>query len=495
MAGLTRNSIWNLIGNGAPLLVGIVTIPIIIDDLGVDRFGVLALVWTLVGYFGLFDLGVGRAVTHAVADAIATKQRARVPGIVTSGLIFTAGIGILGMTLVLVGKGALVESVIRPPQALADEVMLAMTGVAIGIPIVTLASGLRGVLEGYQRFNLVNYARLPLGVWTFICPLFVLDTVQPLAWTTFLLVAGRLVTVLLYWFYCHRVADLEAGPAKITGGQTKTLLAFGGWLTVTNVVGPVLVHVDRFVISAILGVHAVAYYVTPFEVISRTTILASALSFALFPSFAGKFARDLDGARETYSLALRTLAFLIFPLYLAIVVLAEPALLVWLGEDFMLASTVPMQLLAIGVYVNSVAHVPFTLVQSGGRPDWPAKLHMVELVVYLFFVTYMTTRFGIVGAALAWLTRIMVDIAIHFRFVEALFPSVRVMGLKTTLVLTGYVAVLILVTVLPTDGGTRIVAGLAGMALWLASHRVLFGKDERSMIISKFVANVAFSKK
>jgi O-antigen/teichoic acid export membrane protein len=58
---LARNTIWNLIGQLVPLLVGMVAIPPLVRGLGIDRFGLLSLVWVIIGYFSFFDLGLGRA--------------------------------------------------------------------------------------------------------------------------------------------------------------------------------------------------------------------------------------------------------------------------------------------------------------------------------------------------------------------------------------------------------------------------------------------------
>ncbi len=63
---LARNTAWNLLGYVAPMVVAAFTIPPLIHTLGKDRFGVLALGWTMVGYFSLFDLRVGRGLTIAI---------------------------------------------------------------------------------------------------------------------------------------------------------------------------------------------------------------------------------------------------------------------------------------------------------------------------------------------------------------------------------------------------------------------------------------------
>ncbi|MGC1616486.1 MAG: hypothetical protein WA736_17540, partial [Candidatus Acidiferrum sp.] len=76
---LARNTVWNLIGNGAPLIVAVFSIPILIHGLGKDRFGVLTLAWALIGYAGLFDMGLGRALTQLVAKKLGSGESHEIP--------------------------------------------------------------------------------------------------------------------------------------------------------------------------------------------------------------------------------------------------------------------------------------------------------------------------------------------------------------------------------------------------------------------------------
>ena len=93
---LRRNTLWNLAGTGLPLLIGAVTIPFLIRRVGVEAFGVLTLIWALIGYFSLFDFGLGRALTQQIASACASGQESRVPRLAKSGLAFTALTGCVG---------------------------------------------------------------------------------------------------------------------------------------------------------------------------------------------------------------------------------------------------------------------------------------------------------------------------------------------------------------------------------------------------------------
>ena len=76
---LAKNTVWNLVGGGAPMIVAVFCIPILIRGLGTSRFGVLTLAWALIGYASLFDLGLGRALTQMVAKKLGAGEDREFP--------------------------------------------------------------------------------------------------------------------------------------------------------------------------------------------------------------------------------------------------------------------------------------------------------------------------------------------------------------------------------------------------------------------------------
>ena len=89
------NTSFNLLGKILPLLVALITIPILIKQMGLERFGILSLAWMIIGYFGIFDLGVGRATTKFVAEYLTLNKIDELPPLIWTSICLLFGFGLL----------------------------------------------------------------------------------------------------------------------------------------------------------------------------------------------------------------------------------------------------------------------------------------------------------------------------------------------------------------------------------------------------------------
>ncbi|MHB8486140.1 MAG: flippase [Candidatus Acidiferrales bacterium] len=406
---LARNTIWNLIGGGAPMLVAIVCIPILIAGLGKDRFGILALAWVIIGYAGFFDLGVGRALTQFVAKKLGAGEDRDVPPLVWTSLALMLLLGIVGGVVVALISPWLVHRALHIPAALQRETLYSFYLLGASLPIVITTAGLRGFLEAHQRFDLVNALRIPLSMFVFAGPLLVLPFSHSLFPVVAVLVGGRVVGWAAHLLLCLRVMPALRHHIAWHRPSVGPLLSFGGWLTVSNVVGPLMLSVDRFLIGALLSVTAVAYYATSYELVARLFAVSAALGGVMFPAFSTSFTQDPRHAARLYDRSLLAIAGILAPVCFLIVLLAKPVLILWVGPQFAEHSFRVAQILSIGVLVLGLESIPFALLQAIGRPDLPAKLNMIELPLYFGILWFLTARYGLVGAAAAWSLRAFLD--------------------------------------------------------------------------------------
>lgn len=412
---LTRNWILNLAGQALPLFLALGTIPYVIRGLGAERFGVLSIAWVLLNYLSLFDLGLGRATTKFLAECLGRGEHHRVSSLVWTSLWAQALLGIVGTALAAAATPFLVDHVLKLTPALRAETSLTFFMLAASLPVVLCGNTLRGVLEAGQHFEVVNYVRIPANASVFLLPAVGVLFGFHVPGIVFLLVLSRAAASVAYLLYCFRLFPTIRNGSAWDRALVGPMLGYGGWITISNVVGPFLTYVDRFLIGSMISMTAVGYYTAPYEAITRVWALPSSLTSTIFPAFSSL---DASGSKrkleELCARSLKSLILSLGPLLFLAIYFAREILRVWLGPDFAAKGAPVLQLLAVGVLINSLAFVPSGLLQGVGRPDLVAKIHLIELPFYVVALVFFLKHMGIAGAALAWTLRVSVDAILIF---------------------------------------------------------------------------------
>jgi len=272
---IRRNTAYNLLGSAAPLATALVTVPIYIELIGEERYAVLAIAWLLLGYFGLFDLGLGRATAQRIAtlgDA-AAEERAR---IFWTALIVNLGLGVIGGLLIWPTAAYFFGNLFKIEAALRPEVEAAVPWLILAVPMATTSGVLGGALQGRERFlelNLISalgtvlFQLLPLSTAAVWGP--ELGVLLPIVLVT------RLLTLLMLFQRCRRHI-FRGYTVAFASEHAGHLLRFGGWVTVNAFVGPMMIILDRFIIGVVSGAKSVTYYTVPFQLAQQSTIIGSA---------------------------------------------------------------------------------------------------------------------------------------------------------------------------------------------------------------------------
>ena len=478
---LARNTAWNLAGQILPMLVGILTIPVIIRAMGVDRFGVLSLAWVVVGYFSLFDLGIGRALTKMVADKLGANEELYIAPLAWTSLLLMFVLGICGAAVTLAVSPLLVHRVLKIPEALQNETLHGFYLLAVSIPIVTLTAGLRGVLEALQRFRLVNLIRIPMSVLSVAAPLLVFPFSRGLVPVIAVLAFGRLIGCLAHVWACFAALPVLRSQSFFDRSFISPLVGFGSWMTVNNLLGPLLSYIDRFLVGALLSVTAVAYYTTPIDLVLRLIVIPLSIVGVLFPAFAMTLNHDPARSGMLLTRGLQYVFLILFPVVLVILTFAPEGLRLWLGPTFSVQSSEVLRWAAAGVFINSLSVLPFGIIHSAGRPDITAWLLLGELPAYGIGVWLLTRWLGIEGTAIAWTGRYLVELVLVFFFFRRLLPEVSKFVPRQGMRVTASLAVLYLAT-LPRGYGAKIAFLCIGLTALAAMSWRWITPDERRLL-------------
>jgi O-antigen/teichoic acid export membrane protein len=483
---LIKNSFYNILGSSLPLIVALFAIPILVKGLGEEKFGILALAWVVIGYFSLFDFGIGRTLTKIVAENLGIEKLDEIPELFWTALFLMFLISLIGSLILFLGTPYLVFHFLKISMNFREESLYTFYTLSISIPIVTTTAGLRGVLEAYQKFGIINFFRTLLGVFTFVAPLICMIFTKNLFIIVIVLTIIRLLIWILYYLACLKLDSIRGSAKKIRKHHIKPILKISTWMSVSNLVGPIILYIDRFLIGALISAVAVAYYTTPYEVVTKILIIPGALTGVLFPAISSSYNSD---PKFTYKLLTKSIKFvfiIIFPIVFIIIAFAKEGMNIWMGQDFAMNSSFILQLFAIGVLLNSIAFFPFTFLQSIGRPDITAKIHLFELPIYIFAMWFLIPSYGLIGAGVIWLFRIITDAILQFYFTRRVFINKFKSDFKLNIIPILISAIVIILTVFVTG----LILKLVYVTTLLLIFFVIVWKkflepDEQAIILAK----------
>jgi O-antigen/teichoic acid export membrane protein len=426
----SQNSVMNLITQVAIAGLGVVSLPVIVRGLGDERFGLLSVCWLMLGYVGFLDLGLGQATVNLLAGRIVAGRMEEASRILRSSLLLGTVLSVVFIVLFEILHEMGLASFLNLSPGLLVESRIALRIFALGIPPVLIMGVLRSVPVTLNRFDLVNLAQTLGAVLQWLGSIAVLALGGGLVGVISLFVGTRYLIAGLTYAYVRRALPRFAGPgdAAVTasgGSYTRELLAFGGWVSVAQIIGPLLLVLERVIISRVSSPEWITYFAVPQDTVLKLVLIPMSLATTLYPVVSASWNRPegVASARRIYNDSVRYTYYVLLPAVFIVVVFGEDILGLWLGETFALRSAGVFTLAGVGVLFHALAQMPNAIVLGSGKPNIPAKLLLVELVPYLVLCAWFTSMWGIRGTALAWLLRVVFEAGYLFVRVRALWQG------------------------------------------------------------------------
>jgi O-antigen/teichoic acid export membrane protein len=410
---VARNGALYFASLALPALAAVFLVPVTVRALGPAKFGLLALAWALAEGTGMFDFGLARTTVRFVADAT-VKGEDRLREIVLASVSSQAIMGCIAGLLVFAFAPLLAERVFKVSTELIPDAIAMFRVLALHVPVLLASQALRATLEGAQRFDVSTALRIPGSLASVVIPAVVAPAGGSLAAILWALLLVRVVLVLINVDAVRRVLLRGRWSLRSHYKTLREMLAYSGWVAVSAALGPALGSFDRFVVGSVVGVAGLGFYTGAAELSNRFFLIPATAFAALLPALAYNEARGArDRALAASRAARRQLAATMFPLCLTLLIFAPTILRAWLGKDFAAEGGAALRILAVGVFLGGLAHLPLGVLYGAARPDLPAKIHVGETIIYLPLAFALVRAFGIPGAALSWTLRCAADLVLY----------------------------------------------------------------------------------
>ena len=401
-----RNTASNLGAALVPVVVSLLTVPAYIAHLGEERYGVMALIAMLLGYFGVFDFGLSTATAQRIAATPADDPAAR-RRVFWTAMAANVAMGTLGALLIFPAAWYFASHGMKAPAALLPEIQAAVVWLVLALPVMLLTGVLRGALQGAGQFSAMNLANVIAVPLSQFLPLLAAIWISP-SLTVVLPVLYASRAIVLLWYLLIVVRRVTQGWHLVFDrGEARSLISFGGWMTLSGLVSPLIAGLDRFLIGTMIGVRQVSHYSVPYQLVERGMFVPAALLQALFPRITA--APDEAESRALSRRGLYAVAAICAPPMVLAAVFIHPFLALWISTDFAQSASLIGQVILAGFWINALGYACYNHLTATGRPRLLATAHVIELVPYCVVLVALMAWLGLIGAALAFAVRVAAD--------------------------------------------------------------------------------------
>ena len=400
-----RDTSYNLAAALATALFMLAVVPFYLHAIGPERFGVLAICWTLVSALRFASLGMGPALTYRLASMAEASVDDR-SAVVWTALILALAASLAGAVLVVAIGEIYFRYFFAAASRLDGEIREALPVLAALLPVAIVIGVLNGALQGMRRFGALSAVSIVYAALFALLPLIVALTISVrLNGLILATLIANAVVALIELAMCVRLVQLRF-PSRLKRSDMNILLGYGGWMSGTALISPLVLLLDRFVIGALRGPAAVAAYVLPYNLVQQLVLLPASLTNAVLPRLAPVTDEEVQNLQSS---SLLWLNGVLTPLAIVSIALVGPFFRFWIGPTLASIASPVAAILLVGGWVHGIAHIPSTILLARNRPDVVTKLLLACLVPYVVILYFATLHYGVIGAAAAWAMRAAFD--------------------------------------------------------------------------------------
>ena len=338
--------------------VSLLTVPLTLHYLGVERYGLWMAISSIIALMGFADFGIGNGLLNAVAKAHGNDNQAEIKEYFSSATFMLAGISFL-ILLVFAFLYPYVQWEklfnVHSPLAISES------GQAVAAFIVCFALNIPATLVqrlqlGLQMGFVANLWQAAGSIFSLIVVLIMVRLEAGLPWLVLALAGTPIVVAVfngIYFFWKIR-SDLRPRFSDVSRQAATAVAKTGMLFFVLQFVVAVTFSSDNFIIARTLGISSVTEYAVTERMFSIIPLIMSTLLAPLWPAYGEAMARnDVQWVKRTLRKSL--LISVVGSLLIAsiFVLTGHQILSVWVGNAVS-PSTMLLSSFAIWKIIESV---------------------------------------------------------------------------------------------------------------------------------------------
>jgi len=399
------NYLWSLFGLVIPFFIALLTVPFLIQKLGLDKFGLLTICWAIFGFVNLFDFGVSKIFVREIAMASGTNESDEISVLLRSAILLSFIVGLVHIIIYVSFFSILSKfHYISNPNVTWNLILF----LSLSSPVILIGQVSKSLFDGLRLFNKSALIQSISSSAIFIGPVIALalgyNDVS--SFLLFILIV-RMTSLLLALF--NGIKWYVGGTRLFSIKYMKLLLSKGISVTLSSASTPILTLSDRFFLSTIISSEATGVFSAPAELISRVFGAIGMVSNVLYPEFSINYKKSARHSYVIFLTATKYIALLLIPIVL-IIFIAAPILSHYVyGSTYKKSFDYYIFLFSLGYAFNCLAQIPVMYLYTKNLIQKIAFIQFIEILIYLPVLYLLITIYGILGAVMALSCRLVFD--------------------------------------------------------------------------------------
>ena len=406
MSQLKRNLVANYLGQGLTAVMGLAFIPLYIQYLGMEAFGLIGLFAVMQAWLTLLDMGMTPTLNREMARYTAgahspqsIRDLLRSLEILCFSLAALIGVGVWA------ASGYLASDWLRAEKLPIAVVAQAFSVMALVVALRFVEGIYRGSLFGLQRQVWYNGANAILATVRYGGAVAVLAWVSPTVQAFFLWQAlVSLLSISVFAASVHRALPQPPLAPKFSRQALAGVWKFASGMMGITFLALLLTQVDKVLLSRLLTLESFGYYTLAATVAGVLYVVISPITQAIFPRMVELSTCDDQAALiSVYHQGAQLVTILIAPAVMLLSFFAGGVVFMWSGDANLAVNTAPILLpLVLGTFLNGLMWMPYQCQLAHGWTSLTLKINIVAVVVLIPAILWVVPHYGAVGAAWIW---------------------------------------------------------------------------------------------
>lgn len=476
-----KNSILNIASFLIGLLVNFYLLRYVVSQIGIEAYGISALLLVIVAPLTLANLGFGEATTKYVAEYMHRKEHTKAGAFIRTTLFMNLLIGVGGGGLVFFFGGKVVMWAFSSQiNHTYDELVTdCMRVVAFGWLFNQCSAAFMGVPVALQRFRLVALGNLIFVLVSAVSTYILISKGWGLLGYTIATVTGQLGG-LLFWIYSARqlLPDVSILPVPDKAAWKKSF-HFGGWQTLSQLGGLLAQQAEKYVMGVLLSIASVGVYNVALNIEQKIYAMVHKLSEVLFPMFSALSNETADRKANILIKSTWITTSLAVSLLVSVIPFAHPLINLWMKNTTLADLGEPvLQTICLAGAFGSATTAGYFFLLGVGKTQKITYISILTGVVTVVSAAIILPFWGLKGAGWSALIAAAVQsVAITRVMYTALKDTVSLSSIFTAVfapILSGAALSLIVLVLLDHLFKNWLELGIGYALMFMLSVTVIF---------------------